>query len=69
MHTFSNTMRFIREHQWHLTTEGSRIEQVLLSSGAASFAKAMWMREWEVYNALPRLRELRRLERMLGWPS
>jgi len=31
----SAEMRFVREHQWHMTTEGSRIEQVLLSSGAS----------------------------------
>ncbi|OGS12171.1 MAG: peptidase C69 [Elusimicrobia bacterium RIFOXYA2_FULL_58_8] len=34
-------MRFIREHQWHLTTEGSRIEQVLLSTGAGYSATAV----------------------------
>ncbi len=35
------SMRFNREHQWHLTTEGSRIEQVLLSSGAGMTATAV----------------------------
>ena len=34
-------MDFIREHQWHMTTEGSRIEQVLLSSGAGYTANAV----------------------------
>ncbi|MFA6434391.1 MAG: TldD/PmbA family protein [Elusimicrobiales bacterium] len=34
-------MTFIREHQWHMTTEGSRIEQVLLSSGAGCLATAV----------------------------
>ena len=34
-------MEFIREHQWHLTTEGSRIEQVLLNSGASISATAV----------------------------
>jgi TldD protein len=36
-----SSMRFIREHQWHMTTEGSRIEQVLLSSGASCSATAV----------------------------
>ncbi len=35
------SMRFVREHQWHATTEGSRIEQVLLSSGADCRATAV----------------------------
>jgi len=35
------SMRFIRERQWHMTTEGSRIEQVLLSSGASMTATAV----------------------------
>ena len=35
------SLRFNREHQWHLTTEGSRIEQVLLSSGAGMTATAV----------------------------
>ncbi|HAT72016.1 MAG TPA: peptidase C69 [Elusimicrobia bacterium] len=35
------SMRFTREHQWHLTTGGSRIEQVLLSSGAGMTATAV----------------------------
>lgn len=34
-------MNFIREHQWHMTTEGSKIEQVLLSSGAGYTATAV----------------------------
>lgn len=34
-------MNFIREHQWHMTTEGSEIEQVLLSSGAGFEANAI----------------------------
>ena len=34
-------MRFIREHQWHLTTEGSRIEQVLVTTGAGYSATAV----------------------------
>ncbi|MEI7481131.1 MAG: TldD/PmbA family protein [Elusimicrobiota bacterium] len=34
-------MNFIREHQWHMTTEGSRIEQVLLSSGAGYLSLAV----------------------------
>ncbi|MDA8242925.1 MAG: TldD/PmbA family protein [Elusimicrobia bacterium] len=34
-------MTFMREHQWHMTTEGSRIEQVLLNSGAAITATAV----------------------------
>lgn len=34
-------LRFIREHQWHMTTDGSRIEQVLLSSGASCTATAV----------------------------
>lgn len=37
----ASEMRFIREHQWHMTTEGSRIEQVLLSSGASITATAV----------------------------
>lgn len=37
----SSEMSFVREHQWHLTTEGSRIEQVLLSSGASYSATAV----------------------------
>jgi len=36
-----SSMNFIREHQWHMTTEGSRIEQVLLSSGAGYTATAV----------------------------
>jgi len=36
-----SSMNFIREHQWHMTTEGSRIEQVLLSSGAGYNADAV----------------------------
>lgn len=36
-----SNMDFIREHQWHMTTEGSRIEQVLLSSGAGYTANAV----------------------------
>ena len=36
-----SSMNFIREHQWHMTTEGSRIEQVLLSSGAGCLAHAV----------------------------
>jgi len=36
-----SSMLFIREHQWHMTTEGSRIEQVLLSSGAGYLAHAV----------------------------
>ncbi|KAF0127782.1 MAG: TldD protein [Elusimicrobia bacterium] len=36
-----SSMRFVREHQWHATTEGSRIEQVLLSSGADCRATAV----------------------------
>ena len=36
-----SSMDFIREHQWHMTTEGSRIEQVLLSSGAGYTATAV----------------------------
>jgi TldD protein len=39
--TASSEMRFIREHQWHMTTEGSRLEQVLLSSGASFEALAV----------------------------
>jgi TldD protein len=34
-------MNFIREHQWHMTTEGSAIEQVLLSSGAGYIVHAV----------------------------
>ncbi|MBI5743515.1 MAG: TldD/PmbA family protein [Elusimicrobia bacterium] len=34
-------MTFMREHQWHMTTEGSRIEQVLLNSGACITATAV----------------------------
>ncbi|OGR67596.1 MAG: peptidase C69 [Elusimicrobia bacterium GWC2_61_19] len=34
-------MHFMREHQWHMTTEGSRIEQVLMSSGAGCTATAV----------------------------
>ncbi|MBI4801465.1 MAG: TldD/PmbA family protein [Elusimicrobia bacterium] len=34
-------MSFIREHQWHMTTEGSKIEQTLLSSGAGCLATAV----------------------------
>lgn len=34
-------MNFIREHQWHMTTEGSAIEQVLLSSGAGYIAQSV----------------------------
>ncbi len=34
-------MSFMREHQWHMTTEGSRIEQVLLNSGASISATAV----------------------------
>ncbi|HNW43134.1 MAG TPA: TldD/PmbA family protein [Elusimicrobiales bacterium] len=36
-----SNLRFVREHQWHLTTEGSRIEQVLLSTGAGYTATAV----------------------------
>jgi TldD protein len=36
-----SSMNFIREHQWHMTTEGSRIEQVLLSSGAGCLCHAV----------------------------
>ena len=36
-----SSMDFIREHQWHMTTEGSRIEQVLLSSGAGYVCHAV----------------------------
>lgn len=36
-----SSMNFIREHQWHMTTEGSRIEQALLSSGAGCIATAV----------------------------
>lgn len=36
-----SSMNFIREHQWHMTTEGSKIEQVLLSSGAGCLATAV----------------------------
>lgn len=34
-------MEFIREHQFHATTEGSRIEQVLLTSGTGYSADAV----------------------------
>ncbi|OGS17623.1 MAG: peptidase C69 [Elusimicrobia bacterium RIFCSPHIGHO2_02_FULL_61_10] len=34
-------LRFIRERQWHMTTDGSRIEQVLLSSGGNFSATAV----------------------------
>ncbi len=34
-------MTFMKEHQWHMTTEGSRIEQVLLNSGASITATAV----------------------------
>ena len=34
-------MHFIKERQWHLTSEGSRIEQLLLSSGAGMGATAV----------------------------
>lgn len=34
-------MNFLREHQWHMTTEGSRIEQVLLQTGASITATAV----------------------------
>jgi len=37
----ASEMRFIREHQWHMTTDGSRIEQVQLSSGASFSATAV----------------------------
>ena len=37
----TGNISFIREHQWHLTTEGSRIEQMLLSSGAGASATAI----------------------------
>ncbi|OGR76954.1 MAG: peptidase C69 [Elusimicrobia bacterium GWC2_64_44] len=37
----SSEMNFFREHQWHMTTEGSRIEQVLLHSGASMTATAV----------------------------
>jgi TldD protein len=36
-----SNLRFIREHQWHLTTEGSRIEQVLMTTGAGYTATAV----------------------------
>ncbi|HAH32795.1 MAG TPA: peptidase C69 [Elusimicrobia bacterium] len=34
-------LNLIREHQWHMTTDGSKIEQVLLSCGAGSSASAI----------------------------
>jgi TldD protein len=34
-------MIFMREHQWHMTTEGSRIEQVLLNTGGCITATAV----------------------------
>ncbi|MDO8806488.1 MAG: TldD/PmbA family protein [Elusimicrobiota bacterium] len=37
----ASEMRFIRERQWHMTTDGSRIEQVQLSSGASFSATAV----------------------------
>ena len=37
----ASEMRFLRERQWHMTTEGSRIEQVQLSSGASLSATAV----------------------------
>lgn len=37
----SSEMRFIRERQWQMTTDGSRIEQVLLHSGAGLTATAV----------------------------
>ena len=37
----SSEMRFSRERQWHLTTDGSRIEQELLHSGAFISATAL----------------------------
>lgn len=37
----ASEMRFIRERQWHMTTDGSRIEQVLLHSGACCTATAV----------------------------
>lgn len=37
----SSALRFVRERQWHMTTEGSRIEQVLLSSGGSFAATAV----------------------------
>ena len=37
----ATSMRFLRKHQWHMTTEGARIEQVLLSSGAGMTATAV----------------------------
>ncbi|MBI4656472.1 MAG: TldD/PmbA family protein [Elusimicrobia bacterium] len=36
-----SSMKFVREHQWHMTTEGSEIEQDILSSGAGFFVKAV----------------------------
>ena len=37
----ASELRFIRERQWHMTTDGSRIEQVLLSSGGNFSATAV----------------------------
>ncbi|MBU2530324.1 MAG: TldD/PmbA family protein [Elusimicrobia bacterium] len=36
-----SSISFIREHQYHMTTEGSRIEQILLNSGAGYTATAI----------------------------
>jgi TldD protein len=36
-----STMNFIREHQYHMTTEGSRIEQILLTSGSGYSVRAV----------------------------
>ncbi|MCG2726393.1 MAG: TldD/PmbA family protein [Elusimicrobia bacterium] len=43
-----SSMTFIREHQYHMTTEGSYIEQMLLSSGAGYTATAVSNNEVQV---------------------
>ena len=43
-----SSMNFISEHQYHMTTEGSSIEQILLTSGAGYTATAILNNEVQV---------------------
>ena len=43
-----SSLNFKREHQYHMTTEGSKIEQILLNSGAAYSATAVSNNEVQI---------------------
>ncbi|MCK5584184.1 MAG: TldD/PmbA family protein, partial [Elusimicrobiales bacterium] len=43
-----SSLNFKREHQYHMTTEGSKIEQILLNSGAAYYATAVSNNEVQI---------------------